>query len=55
MVAQVNKKQVAVIALAMDPTRQADRFISMAQAKFAAGMRAICVHGSLQGKIVIFI
>jgi hypothetical protein len=33
-----------MIALAMDPSRQAHRFADIAQAKFGAGMGTIGVH-----------
>jgi hypothetical protein len=54
MIAQVDEQQVPVIALAMDPSRKADRFADVAQAQVGAGMGAIGVHdeiGSLSGKL----
>ena len=46
MIAQVDEKQVAVVALAMHPARQAYCFASVRWAKLAAIVRAEWVHGS---------
>jgi hypothetical protein len=55
MVAKVDKQQVAVVAPAMDPSRQADGFADVAEAQLGAGVGTIGVHdqvGSLRGNFV---
>ena len=44
MVAQIDKQQIAVIALAMDPAGQTDFLADVRRAKFGTIMGAICVH-----------
>ena len=44
MVAQVDEDQLAVIAAAVDPAGQADRFADMVDAEIVTGMAAIAVH-----------
>jgi hypothetical protein len=44
VVAQVDEQQLAVIALAMNPARQADRLADVACAQRGAGMGTIGVH-----------
>jgi hypothetical protein len=44
VVAQVYEEQMTVIALAMDPSRKADRFADVAEAKLGAAMGSIGVH-----------
>ena len=48
MVAQVDKQQIAVIALAVNPARQADLLANIGSAKRGATVGAICVHGNRQ-------
>ena len=45
MVAQVDEQQVAVVALAVDPAREAGRLAGIVGAQRAAGMGAIGMHG----------
>jgi hypothetical protein len=55
MVAKVDKQQVAVIALAMDPSRQANCLTNVRGAELATIMGAIGVHdgvGSLTENVV---
>src|SRR3546814_4034962 len=47
MVAQIDEDEVAVIALAMYPTRDTDGFPGAVRAKLAAGMGAIGVHDGI--------
>jgi hypothetical protein len=44
MIAQVDEDEIAMIALAMDPSGDADGLAGMGGAKFAASMSAIGVH-----------
>ena len=44
MVAQVDEQQIAVVALAMHPPRQARRVASMVRPELAAGMGAVGMH-----------
>src|SRR5208337_5326240 len=44
MVAQVDEQQAAVVADAVAPARQTDRFAVPAEAETAAGVRAIAMH-----------
>jgi ribonuclease D len=55
MIAQIDKEQMAVVALPMHPTRQADGFADIAGTKLGASVCTIGVHdqiGSAQRKIV---
>ena len=45
MIAQVDEDQLAVIAAAVDPAGQADRFTDMIDAEIVTGMAAIAMHG----------
>jgi hypothetical protein len=47
MVTQIDEQQVAVVALAMDPSRQADRFADVAEAQLGAAVGAIGVHNQV--------
>src|SRR3546814_18330921 len=47
MVAQIDEDEVAVIALAMYPTRDTDGFPGAVRAKLAAGMGALGVHDGI--------
>jgi len=44
MIAHIDEQQIAVVAFAVDPTRQADRFPGMGFAQFAAIMRSERMH-----------
>jgi hypothetical protein len=44
MVAQVDEQQMPVVALAMDPTRKADRFAYVAEAQRRAIVGTVGVH-----------
>ena len=44
MIAQVNEQQMAVVALAVDPAREADGFTDIGDAQLGAAMGAIGVH-----------
>jgi hypothetical protein len=44
MVAQIDEKKLAVVALAMHPARQAGGFPGIAKAQRAASMGAVFVH-----------
>jgi hypothetical protein len=44
MVAQIDKQQIAMIALAVDPAGQTDGFADVRSAKLGTIMGAICVH-----------
>ncbi len=50
MIAQVDEQHPAVIALAVDPARQARRGAGVAAAKVGAGMGAVGVHGGPFGR-----
>ncbi len=45
MVAQIDEQQLPMVALAVNPARQADRLPGVVLTKLAAGVRAIGVHG----------
>ena len=49
MVAQVDEQQIAMVALAMDPARQADGLAGLFGAELAAGVGAVGVHGIALG------
>mgnify|MGYP006150839021 CR=1 FL=1 len=49
MVAQVDEQHAAVIALAMDPARQADGLADIGGAKLGASVGAIGVHRTFRG------
>ena len=49
MVTQVDEQQAAVVALPVDPARQADLLAGVGQAQGAAGVRAIGVHNVFEG------
>jgi hypothetical protein len=44
MIAQIDEEHAAMIADAVDPTCEADRFAYMLFAKIGAGMAAVSVH-----------
>jgi hypothetical protein len=44
MIAKIDEDQLAMIALSVDPARQADRLAHIGLDKLAACMRAIGVH-----------
>jgi hypothetical protein len=50
MVPQVDKQHAAMVALTVDPTRQADGFAYMGIAEFSAFVRTISVHCLLNSK-----
>ncbi len=47
MVAQIDKQQIAMIALAMNPARQADGFANITLAQISASMGAVAMHDTL--------
>jgi hypothetical protein len=50
MVAQIDKQHTAMVALAVDPARQADDFAYMGIPEFSAFVRTISVHWLLNSK-----
>ena len=46
MVAQVDEQEIAVVALAMRPAREANRLSVVGKPQLAAGVGAIGVHGA---------
>src|SRR5205085_12006166 len=44
MIAQIDEQQMAVVALAMNPSRQADGLANVLGAQLGAGMGAVGVH-----------
>ena len=51
MVAQVDEQQMAVIALAVDPARQADGLADIARAQLGAAVGAIGVHAECRARL----
>ena len=44
MIAKIDKQQMSMIALAIDPTREPDRSADVAKAQLGAGVGAIGMH-----------
>jgi hypothetical protein len=44
VIAQVDEQQMAVVALSVDPSRQADRFADIAETQVSTAMGTIGVH-----------
>ena len=49
MIAQIDEEQVTVVALAVNPSGQADSFADVGSAQFSAFMRTIYMLGHAQG------
>ena len=49
MIAQIDEQEIAVVALAVNPARQAGSFADMGRAQFGAFMRTISMLCHAQG------